>query len=179
MSMNRTFFRAGLTGLFIALLTSLSYGFEVKTRHAAIVYENDGLLRKFNKRVSMGGLSYLLRNKKIITVEDEAKNKLDVIIERVESILNMFPVNLKLSVILLPSDKDVQRIYREKFGVRVDYVAFYSPGNKTAYISVDDVSLGVLAHELAHVIMDNYFGISPPAKIHEILAQYVEQHLEE
>jgi small-conductance mechanosensitive channel len=177
--MDRTFFRASVAGLFLVLLTSLSYGFEVKTKHATIVYERDDLLRKFNKKVSMGSLSYLLRNKKIITVEDEAKNKLDVIIERVESVLDMFPQNLKFTVILLFSDKEVQRIYREKYGVRIDYISFYSPRDKTAYISVDDVSLGVLAHELAHVIMDHYFGMPPPAKVHEVLAQYVEKHLED
>jgi len=169
--------RAILTGLFFIMSASLAFGYELKTQYATIIYENENLLRQFNKEVSLGSLSYLIRNKTSITADDEVKNKLDAIVERIETILDMFPKELKFKIILLPSDTDVQKIYRNKYGRNVDYIAFYSPRDKTIFISVNDISLGVLAHELAHVIIDRYYGIPTPVNIHEILAQYVESHL--
>jgi len=173
------FSRAILTGLFFIMSASLAFGSELKTQYATITYDNEKLLRQFNKEVSLGGLSYLTRNKTSITADDEIKNKLDAVVERIETILDMFPRELKFKVVLLPSDADVQKIYRTKYGKTVDYIAFYSPRDKTVFFSVDDISLDVLAHELTHVILDYYFGVSPPEKIHEVLAQFVEAHLKD
>jgi hypothetical protein len=159
------------------MLSSVSLGYELKTRYATITYENEDHLRSFNKEVTLGSFSYLMRNKKSVTVTEEIGNKIDVIIERVETILEMFPRELKFTIVLLSTDDEVQRIYRDKYGRRVDYIAFYSPRDKTIFISVNDISLGVLAHELAHVIIDCYYGIPTPVNIHEILAQYVESHI--
>ena len=44
---------------------------------------------------------------------------------------------------------------------------------------IDPRLVGVLAHELAHVVVDLYFGVPPPQKIHELLAQFVETHLKD
>ena len=171
--------KALITGLFIFMSCSLSSGNELKTRYATIVYSSEEQLRTFNKEISLSGLSYLLRSKRSITAEDEIKNKLDVIIERVETILEMFPNEVKFTVSLLSSDDDVQRIYRSRYGKSVDYIAFYSPRDKTVFVSVKDIDTGVLAHEIAHVIIDLFYGIATPAKIHEVLAQYVETHLKD
>jgi len=173
------FSRFLFTGLFFIMSVSPSFGYELKTVYATIMYENEKLLRQFNKEVSLGSLSYLTRNKTSITADDEIKNKLDAVVERIEAVLDMFPRELKFKVVLLPSDTDVQKIYRNKYGKTVDYIAFYSPRDKTVFFSVDDISLDVLAHELTHVILDYYFGVSPPEKIHEVLAQFVEAHLKD
>ncbi len=156
-------------------------GYELKTQYATIIYEKEEQLQQFNKRVSLGSLSYLnpKRNKNSITVVDKVKNKLDVIVERVKTILDMFPGDLKFRIMLLPSDANIQKIYRYKYQKSVDYIAFYSPEEKTIFISVNDIKLEVLAHELAHVILDHYFAVSPPVKIHEVLAQFVENHLKD
>ena len=177
--MRLRFSRFLFTGLFFIMSASLAFGYELKTRYATVIYENEGYLRQFNKEVSLGSLSYLTRNKTSITADDEIKNKLDAVVERIETILDMFPRELKFKVVLLPSDADVQRVYRTKYGKTVDFIAFYSPRDKTVFFSVDDISLDVLAHELTHVILDYYFGVSPPEKIHEVLAQFVEAHLKD
>ena len=59
----------------------------------------------------------------------------------------------------------------------VDFIAFYSPKTKTVYFSLKDLYLKVFAHELAHAVIDHYFEKAPPTKIHEMLAQYVENQL--
>lgn len=154
-------------------------GYELKTRYATIVYEKEELLRRFDREISLGSLSYLVRNRNSVTVADETVNKVDAIFERVEALLDMFPRGVQFKVVLLPSDRDVQRAYKSKYGANVDYIAFYSPRDKTVFISVDDIRIGVLAHELTHVVLDFYFGVSPPQKIHEVLAQFVEAHLKD
>lgn len=163
----------------VLFATSTSPAAEIESRHALIVFEKDDLLRKFNDEVNLRSLSYLTRNRTNLTVADEVRNKVDIVVERVEKVLEMFPKALKFKVVLLASDNDVARIYKTRYGHNVDYIAFYSSREKTVYISVRDVSLHVLAHEFAHVIVDHYFGVSPSARIHEVLAQFAETHLED
>ncbi len=173
------FVSAIVAGLFLAVSVSAADGLELKTRNASVIYEKEDLLRKFNRNVRLGSLSYAARNRPSITVEDEVRNKVDVIVERVKAVLAMFPNNLNFTIILLHSDTDVQKVYAAKFRKKVDFISFYSPRDKTVYISVDDVRLGVLAHELAHVVIDFYYVTPTPVKIHEVLAQFVESHLED
>jgi len=177
--MRRGLVSAIFAGLFLAVSVSAANGLEVKTRNASVIYEKEDLLRKFNRNVRLGSLSYAARNRTSITVEDEVRNKVDVILDRVKAVLAMFPGNLNFTIILLQSDTDVQKVYTGKFGKKVDFISFYAPRDKTVYISVDDVRLGVLAHELAHVVIDFYYETPTPVKIHEVLAQFVESHLED
>ncbi len=168
-----------LSGIVLCVLSSASAANELKSRYTTIIYSTDDQVRRFNKELSLGSLSYLLRNRTSITSADEAGNKVDVLIERVEAILEMYPRGLKFSVVLLSSENEVQEVFRKKYGRTVDYIAFYSPRDKTIYLSVKDIELGVLAHEMGHVIVDFYYGISTPTKIHEVLAQFVETHLKD
>jgi hypothetical protein len=165
--------------LFLLLPARLLYGYELKTEYTTIVYDKDDLLRQFNREVSLGSLSYLLRDRKSFTIAEEVKNKIDVLVERVESILDMFPGQLRFKVVLLPAQADLQRVYRIRYGTGTDFISYYSPGDKAVYVSVEDVRIGVLAHEFAHAVVDRYFGVSPPTKIHEVLAQFVETHLKD
>jgi hypothetical protein len=163
----------------LTISVSVSSGYELKTQYATVVYEKEEQLRTFNREVSLGSLSYLLRNRKSITVEDEVRNKLDVIIDKVQTILDMYPGGLNFRIILLSTDAEVRKAYRDRYGSSVDYIAFYAPRDKTVFISVADIRLGVLAHELAHVVINHYFLNSPPRKINEVLAQFVETHLKD
>ena len=43
---------------------------------------------------------------------------------------------------------------------------------------MQDVHAGMLAHELAHAIIDHYLTVRPPAQTAEILARYVDSHLD-
>ena len=173
------FSRVTIIFLFILLLTSVSSAYELKTEYTTILYEKGDQLSRFNKEIRLGRLSYLLRNRKSITIDDEIKNKIDVIVERVETILEMIPNKLNFKLVLLSSENEVQTTFKNKYGRNVDYIAFYSPRDKTVFVSVKDVDLGILAHEFAHVIIDQYYGIPSPEKLHEILAEYVEMHLKD
>jgi hypothetical protein len=177
--MPRVLFSAILAGFLLVAPATAAFSSELKTQYATVAYDKEEQLRKFNRGVSLGSLSYLIRNKRSITSDDEVRNKVDALVERVEAVLDMFPRDLKFRIVLLSTDTEVQRVYKNKYGGAVDYISFYSPRDKTMYISVDDIRIGVLAHEITHVILDFYFGVSPPVKIHEVLAQFVETHLKD
>ena len=168
--------------VFIALFAMItvptpSACLEISSRYATIQYENEELLREFDNELLLGGLSNIMRFKKSITWQDEVKNKVDVIVERVVVLLDMRPVELRFRLVLLSSETEVQKVYKEKYNKNVDYIAFYAPKEKTIYVSVNDIRIGVLAHELAHLIIDLYYNVTTPIRIQELLAQFVETHL--
>jgi hypothetical protein len=101
-----------------------------------------------------------------------------VIVDRIEAALDMFPRSLNFRTILLPTSRDVQEIYMRKYGKSPDYIAFYSPRDNTEYISANEVRLGVLAHELTHVILNKFFSQALPAVVQEVAAQYVNSHID-
>jgi hypothetical protein len=166
--------------LFSVIATAdLSAAGQLESRYATIIYDSDDLLKEFNSGVRLGSLSYLMGRKSSMTISDEVKNKIDVIVEKVQIVLEMFPKPFKYKVMLVSSAKEVRKIYRSKYNRDVDFISFYSPGDRTVYISTDDVNLRIFGHETAHAVIDQYFKVSPAVKIHEMLAKYAEAHLED
>jgi hypothetical protein len=171
-----------LPGILLLVLLILQAPFEARTqgksRYVTLQYSDKQLLHDFNDRLFLGRkLSYYLRNKEIITVEDEVLAKLDTIIEKAEVVLEMFPADLHITIVLLPSRKEVSSMYQDKYGKQVNHIAYYSLQENTIYISVKDTRLQVIAHETGHAIVDHYFQMRPPYTIHELLAQFTEKHI--
>lgn len=152
-------------------------GFEIQTRYATIEYENAKDLQRFNRKLRMGSLGFRLSGKKNETVEDEVRNKIDVIVEKVEVVLEMFPDDMKFKIVICDSMKGVREEYKRIYGVERDYIAFYSPGRDTVFYSAKNINLRIASHEIGHVVAEKYFDVSPPVKIHEVLAQYAERHI--
>lgn len=149
-----------------------------KSRYVTLSYSGSEVLRDFNKRLVLNRkLRYKLREKRMITVEDEVIAKLEVLIEKAESILNMFPPSLHITVRLLPTRREVAAVYQQKYGRRADHIAYYSLKEDTIYISVRDTKLRVVAHEIGHAVVDHYFKVRPPYNIHELMAQFTEKHI--
>lgn len=151
---------------------------EAQGRYVILQYSGKRMLREFNDKLIIGRkLSAMMRNRNIETVEDEVLAKVDLVVEKTEIVLDMFPDKLQLTLVLLSDDDDVEDTYFEKYGKRQDNIAFYSLSEDTIYISVDDTNLRVLAHEMGHAIVDLYFEVRPPYKIHELMAQFAERHI--
>lgn len=151
---------------------------EGKSRYVTLRYSDQELLHDFNDQLILGRkLSYYLANKTIITIEDEVLAKLDTIIEKAETVLEMFPDKLHITVVLLPSKVEVGAMYFAKYGKEANHIAYYSLQEDTIYISVDDAKLRVVAHEIGHAVVDHYFQVRPPYTIHELLAQFTEKHV--
>ena len=129
-----------------------------RTKYTTIYYSKDEDINKFIWKI--GG--------KRLNIEDDAtlaKYRIDRIMERVQTILDMHPENMHVNVFLSSKYKKINK------------VAIYSHKKRAIYIVVDSASDGVIAHEMAHAVISLYFGIPPPAKMQEILAQYVDRHL--
>ncbi len=149
--------------------------------YAKILSENSEDLRLFNKRIKVGSLSSLLRRKPEanLSLEGQVSEKVDIIVERVEMILEMHPKNFSVRINVLPDARSVRAAYRKKYYRDVEFVAFYSPAERAIYIAADETKANILAHELAHALIDQFFGVAAPVKIHEILAQYVDDNFED
>jgi len=56
-------------------------------------------------------------------------------------------------------------------------VSFYVNDISAIYISGENFRREILGHEIAHAIINHYFVVSPPIKVQEILAKYIEYQL--
>lgn len=173
--------------LHIIVLALLLLGFDltkvwattVEGRYVTVEYGgNSELLREFNSNLKLSRkLQHYTQKQEYRSVEDEVVAKLDVLVEKVEIILDMFPANLDIKVVLLPSRHDIAAVYREKYQKKFNHIAYYSLSENTIYISVDNAKLKVVAHELGHAVVDHYFQVRPPYDIHELMAEYVEENI--
>lgn len=154
---------------------------EGTSRYVTLQYNGDvELLKDFNNEIVLTRkLRYYLNKKRTVTVEDEVLAKLDIIIEKAETLLDMFPPNLHITIVLLPTRKDVAAIYKQKYGKDVNHIAYYSLKEKTIYVSVDNASLRVITHEIGHALVDHYFDVRPPYTMHELMARFAEQHIDD
>ncbi len=176
--MNKLFLLVICLGIFFGVLVQPVFCAEKSSRYVTLRYSDRKLLNEFNDQLSLGRrLAYSLRKKNPLTVRDEVLAKVDLIIEKAEVVLDMFPDNLHITLILLPSPADVSRVYKKKYGKDVNHIAYYSLSEDTIYISVRDARLRVLAHEIGHAIVDHYFKVRPPYNIHELMAQFTEKHI--
>ena len=170
------------SGVALYCQTQLWQGSEkISTGYAKIRSDGGETLRIFNKRIKIGSLGSLLKRRAEgeLSVEGQVSQKVDIIIDRVKTILEMHPRNFTVQINVLPDAQSVRAAYRKKYYREVDFVAFYAPAEKAIYIAADEAKAVVLAHELAHAVIDQFFGVAAPTKIHELLAQYVEENFEE
>ncbi len=142
-----------------------------------MIYEDIKQLEQFNKILYMGKRGRLLKNSKPITLANEVKNKIDIIVERNEIALEMFPDNLKFRLVLKSTSAEVQDTYKSLYGKKTNFIAFYSPVEDSVFITVRKSTLRVLAHEFAHAVISHYFDIAPSVKIHELLARFAEDRI--
>lgn len=171
--------------LFIFLLAPLQVkasepsALHLQTRYASIFYTSEKQLQRLNRELILGRrLSYLLDDKKFFTVQDEVAGKIDLLVDRVQVVLEMFPQSkIAFDIEVYSTAKDAQKELFNRYGKKVNFISFYSRRDNLLYLSAKNAQLRVVAHELGHVVIEHYFNRSPPSKIHEVMAQYAEKHI--
>ena len=153
------------------------FAFEIVTEYAVIEYPSQKVLKDFNHELYMGRFKYNIRSKSNDTIEDEVKNKIDFIVEKVMKVLNMYLPELKFIIKIHPSKRGVKEDFKRIYGIKANYIAFYSPSKNKVFYSANNAELRVVTHEIGHVVAENYFEVSPPQNIHEVIAQYAEKHI--
>lgn len=104
---------------------------------------------------------------------------LDGLLRRAKEVLGMFSNIPDLSVRIFKNKEELDGEYFRIFGTRESYKSFYVHAYRTIYASENSISDSVIVHEMAHAVIDNYFSVVPPTKVAEVLASYVDLHLEE
>ncbi|MBN2121394.1 MAG: hypothetical protein JW734_10125 [Candidatus Omnitrophica bacterium] len=128
------------------------------TKYSTIYYTQDKDIDDFIWRLGGQKLEFA-------TDRNLASSRIDRLIKRTQMILDMWPKDFKVN------------IYLHRGVLQPNRVAFHDSKSNSLHICVDYASDGVVAHELAHAIIDQYFPLSTPTKMQEILAQYVDRHL--
>lgn len=105
--------------------------------------------------------------------------RMDMLLKRVKAVLDMYPSNMNLKIKIFDARNDLNEEYFRLYGSRPDYKSFYVHDDETIYTSEQDMSDSVIAHEMGHAVIDHYFSVRPPKKISEVLASYVDKHLED
>ena len=105
--------------------------------------------------------------------------RLDRILKRVEQILDMYPAIQDLKIKIYKDRESLNAEYYKIFTKSADYKAFYINQHETIYTSEEDISDSVISHEMGHAVVDHYFSVIPPERVRELLACYVDLHLEE
>lgn len=165
-----------VAGLFLHPATT--WAAELQTRYATIHYESERQLHELNRKLRLSGnLAYLLDGRKIITVHDEVAAKIDIVMDKVQIVLEMFPDKLAFKLLLFSTAEGAQAELFKRYRKKVNFISFYSRRENTLYLSAQHSELKVIAHELGHVVVEHYFDKSTPAKIHEVMAQYAVRHI--
>ena len=159
--MSRLFSRSLVIGAILLSATHPSFAGDkiLETKFATIHYNEDEEITHFfwrlsGKRVSLTGNTELIRN------------RLDELVERVERLLEMYPAPFRFEL-------------RLKAHYVSGSIAEYSHHTRSITVALDRLTDGVLAHDMAHAVINAYFPVPPPEKAQEILAQYVDKHLYE
>ncbi|MDB4349495.1 hypothetical protein OAA99_00915 [Omnitrophica bacterium] len=155
-------FRTSLSFIFIALFAiptqAAADTFKIfETKYTQIHYLQDEDMQQFLWRI--GG-----KRIDVYTYPGFAKSRVDRIVEKVQSLLDMYPEDFKIAVYLRPQ--------YEK-----GHIAFYRNENQSVVVYADRVTDNVFAHEISHAVINSYFESPPSSKVKEILSQYVDVHL--
>jgi len=153
---------------FLLLLNILQFSFlDIVWAHPEKTFQTDYTKIYYLKDQDIYDFIWRLGGQRLEFLQDPSLSsyRIDRLVDRVQAILDMRPEALQFGINL-------------KRGIlRDEKLAFYEYSSGDVFVSVDYVNDGVLAHEIAHVVINKYFNSSSPSKMQEILAQYVDQHL--
>jgi Zn-dependent peptidase ImmA (M78 family) len=108
---------------------------------------------------------------------DKLKKKVDALYERVQEILDMRKRIKKVTINIFQNKKQLRAAYQEIYKKPCKLRCWYIYEYNAIYINANDLHEGMLAHEMAHSIIDHYLTVRPPRATAEILARYVDSHL--
>lgn len=154
--------------------------YKVVTRHTTLVFNSREDMAVFDDAIDYEvnlSLSSFFSSPNSFDREKELIRKVDLLFEKVQSILDMRKRMRKVRVRLFSNSDQLKKAYRKIFGKSCHVRGWYVYDFNTVFLSVRDVHEGMLAHELGHAIIDHYLTVRPPRATAEILAKYVDKHL--
>ena len=102
------------------------------------------------------------------------KDELDELYLEVSDILDIHLYSLQISLHIVTNHSELEEVLAQSFDISRHPSSFYHYEKNTIYVSQEKLTLGVLAHEVAHAVVSHYFVVPPPVKVQEVLCGYVE-----
>lgn len=153
----------------------------IETKHTVIHYQSSSDLKKFNSKINYRikpfGLKELFSPSGAKDIGGTVIKKIDALFEKAQQILDMRKKMKKVTINVYNDKKQLRRAYQRIYMNACHVRAWYEYRFHTIYICIEDMHEGMLAHEMAHGIIDHYLLVRPPAATAEILARYVDSHL--
>jgi len=175
------FFLFFIQGVFSAFASDELSWKETKTRYTILRYQTLEDLIEFSKKINYSpgasGLGWLTHGSSSRSLEDRLKAKIDAIFQRVQQILDMRRKIEMVHIDLYQNKGQLSDAFKGLYHKECRLRAWYAFEKHTIYLNLEDLHEGMLAHEMAHAIIDHYFAMRPPSATAEILARYVDSHL--
>lgn len=112
-------------------------------------------------------------------IEEKIGYRVEALLGRVQELLDIYPSSINVRIKIYKARQELNDEFRRIFRAPGEHKSFYVHRYQTIYMSEKDIDDSVLAHEIGHVVVDNYFNVIPPETIREMLASYVDLHLED
>ena len=135
--------------------------------------------RRINLRFSDFYSPRTYREKADMSMEEILSDKFDAVFMKVQEILDMFPSKVHVAINVYKDKTGLNEAYEDIFHEPNTAESFYIYKTNIIYTTERAIREGLLAHEMAHCIIDHYFVILPPRKVQEMLAIYADVHLKD
>ncbi|MCM8830985.1 MAG: hypothetical protein NC918_02180 [Candidatus Omnitrophica bacterium] len=99
---------------------------------------------------------------------------IDAIFLEVSDILDIHLESFKGNIKIYKDFDELNKIFKSFFDKNLNTFSFYISSSNTIFIDFENIKAEVLAHEIAHAIINRYFVVLPPVNVQEILSKYVE-----
>ncbi|MFC1859694.1 hypothetical protein ACFL9U_16945 [Thermodesulfobacteriota bacterium] len=157
---------------------------QLETKHTILHYKSFADLKKFSAKINFSPGGWGRKNLIFKANEDLTKRittEVDALLERVQEILNMPKKMQKIIVRICPDNEQLHAFFSyfsdRTYNGETPPRAWYCYSRNTIYINADDIHEGILAHEIAHAVVDHHLMVRPSKDVAEIIARYVEARL--
>lgn len=133
------------------------------TKYTDIFYSSDRDLKRFNRYVGTRGWPLPVKG----------EGEVDDITDKVMDLLKHKPEGFRTSIFIYPGKKDIIGAYPAKNALAPK--AYYDHGKKAIYVSTEDLTRNMLAHELGHAILSARQGNLMSQKEQEPLVKEMER----
>lgn len=170
--------------LFSGIANSFALDWQtIDTKNATIHFQDLDDLRIFNSKilftVQIDNATISEETNHYSSLTAEAIKKTDALFIRSRNLLDMHGFMNKINVKLFKNKQQLNDAFYALYKAEGNARAWYTHEKMTIYVQLEDLHEGMLAHEMAHSIIDHYLIIPPPHGTAEILARYVDTHLKD
>jgi hypothetical protein len=156
---------------------------EIDGETVQVFYLPGANLRKLEARLRTRSIPLPAEYRQILSdssypMESRIALRMHALLLRAEEILGMKPNIKRIDVKVFRSRRDLGDEYERLFRSRKEHKSFYYHTLRGVFTSEQDMIDSIIAHEFGHAVVDHYFRVPPPPKIAELLATYVDEHLE-